>query len=239
MTTNLVNDTRFADLNKVVKSLGAKSAFSALAKPQMALAIVQARADGVIGDDDGAKTYDTYIEGRRGVLAKSQLGAGSEDGGSYKANVSKNTQLLKAAGLTVSGVDFVDVLTRATSIRETLVKADEKVKPTYDAYVDLARAQLKVPTAALDDDAITEVVRKKEAAEKELVDKLIAAYKTARKLQEDFPCQPMADAVAGYADAITEAGGEVPAITKEEKKAAEAMAFLASRGMTVRPLDLV
>jgi hypothetical protein len=119
-------------------------------------------------------------------------------------------------------------------VRESLVKTGDKVKPTYDAYVDLARAQLKSPTAQLDEDTITEVVRKKEAAEKELVDKLVAAYKVARKLQDDFPCQPMETAVAAYADAITEAGGDIPAITKEEKKEAAAMAFLASRGVTVQ-----
>lgn len=235
MTTELVNDTRFADLTKIVKKLGAESANSALAKPKMALSIVQARIDGVIGDDDGAKTYDIYLEGRRATLEKSSsLGAGTEDAGSYKANVSKNTQLLKAGGLIAAGVDFGEVLTQATRVRESLVKIGDKVKPTYDAYVDLARAQLKSPTAQLDEDTITEVVRKKEAAEKELVDKLVAAYKVARKLQDDFPCQPMEAAVAAYADAITEAGGDIPAITKEEKKEAAAMAFLASRGVTVR-----
>ncbi len=230
-TSNLINDTRLADLNKLVKTLGTKSANSALAKPQMALAIVQARADGVIGDDDGAKTYDTYLEGRRSVLAKSTLGAGAEDGGSYKANVSKNTQLLKAAGL--PGIDFPEVLTRSTSLRADLVANDEKVKAPFDAYVDLARAQLKQPGEVLSDDEITGVIRKKEAAEKELVDKLIAAYKTARKLQDDFNVQAMSDVVASYADAITEAGGEVPAVTKEEKEAAKATAFLVSRGFKI------
>jgi hypothetical protein len=235
MTTNLVNDTRFADLTKTVKKLGAESANSALAKPKMALSIVQARIDGVIGDDAGAMTYDIYLEGRRATLEKaSSLGADAEDAGSYKANVSKNTQLLKAGGLIAAGVDFGDVLTQATRVRESLVKAGDKVKPTYDAYVDLARAQLKSPTTQLDEDAIIGIVRKKEAAEKELVDKLVAAYKVARKLQEDFPCQPMETAVAAYADAITEAGGDIPAITKEEKKEAAAMAFLASRGVTVQ-----
>lgn len=233
-TATLANDTRLADLNKAVKKLGAESANSALAKPKMALSIVQARIDGVIGDDDGGKTYDVYLEGRRGVLSKSALGAGSEDaGGSYKANVSKNTQLLKAAGLIVAGIDFGDVLTRATKLREDLIASDEKVKPPYDAYVDLARAQLKTPTVQLGDDAITDIVRKKEAAEKDMIDKLVAAYKTARKLQEDLPTPAMESVVAGYADAIVEAGGEVPPITKEEKKAAEAMAFLASRGMKI------
>jgi hypothetical protein len=235
MTNELVNDTRFADLTKVVKKLGAESANSALAKPKMALSIVQARIDGVIGDDAGAMTYDIYLEGRRATLEKaSSLGVDAEDAGSYKANVSKNTQLLKAGGLIAAGVDFGDVLTQATRVRESLVKAGDKVKPTYDAYVDLARAQLKSPTAQLDEDAISGIVRKKEAAEKELVDKLVAAYKVARKLQEDFPCQPMETAVAAYADAITEAGGDIPAITKEEKKEAAAMAFLASRGVTVQ-----
>lgn len=235
MTNELVNDTRFADLTKAVKKLGAESANSALAKPKMALSIVQARIDGVIGDDSGAMTYDIYLEGRRATLEKaSSLGADAEDAGSYKANVSKNTQLLKAGGLIAAGVDFGEVLTQATRVRESLVKAGDKVKPTYDAYVDLARAQLKSPTAQLDEDAIVGIVRKKEAAEKELVDKLVAAYKVARKLQDDFPCQPMEAAVAAYADAITEAGGDIPAITKEEKKEAAAMAFLASRGVTVR-----
>lgn len=229
----LVNDTRLADTNKLIKKLGAESAHSALAKPKMALAIAQARADGVIGDDDGASTYDTYLEGRRSVLAKSSLGAGAEDGGSYKANVSKNTQIIKAAGLITAGVDFVDVLTRATAIRETLVAASEKVWPTFDTYVKCAREQLKQADTALTDEQITEAARKHEQAEKDLVAKLVDDYKRMYKRAEEFPCDALAQAVASIGEAINEAGGEVPPMTKEEKQEAAAMAFIASRGFSL------
>lgn len=224
-TTELVNDTRLTDLNKTVRALGTQSANSALAKPKMALAIVQARMDGVIDDNAGEATYNTYMEGRRKVLSTSLLGSGAEDGGSQKANVSKNTQLLKAAGLITAGIDFAEVLSRATQIRDDAFKADEKVKPTFEAYVDIARAQLKAPTAALTDDELSVIVRKPAKAEKELVDKLISAYKTARKLQDDFAIPAMAEVCDGYAKAIEEAGGEVPAVGDEEKATAEVMNF--------------
>lgn len=229
MTTDNL-DTRLADTNKLIRKLGSESAHSVLAKPKMALAIAQARVDGIIGDNDGEAVYTVYLEGRKNVLSKSSLGAGEDDSTSFKANVSKNTQIIKAAGL--PGVDFLDTMTKATAERENLVKAGEKVKPMFDAYVDLARAQIKEPTVKLEVDAITGIVRKKEAAEKEIVDKLIAAYKTARKLGDDFPCKPMADVVDAYKKAIEEAGGEVPPVGEEEKKAAEVTAFLAARGMT-------
>ncbi len=237
MTTNLVNDTRLADLTKTVKALGTKSAHSALAKPQMALAVAQARADGVIDDDAGASTYEVYLEGRRSVLGKNQLGAGAEDGGSHKVNVSKNTQIIKAAGLISAGVDFVDVMTRSVALRETLLGSNEKVKPTFDGFVDLARAQLKSPTAALTDDEIISVVRKKEAAAKDLVDKLIDTYKRLYKHNEEFPCQSLEDAIANMATTISEAGGEVPPMTKEEKEAASAMAYMERMGFKVVKAD--
>jgi hypothetical protein len=223
-------DTRLSDTNKLIRKLGSESAHSVLAKPKMALAIAQARVDGIIGDGDGEAMYNVYLEGRKNVLSKSTIGAGEDDSTSLKANVSKNTQIIKAAGL--PGVDFIDTMTKATSERESLAKSGEKVKPMFDAYVDLARAQLKEPTVALSDEAITGIVRKKEAAEKEIVDKLIAAYKNARKLGDEFPCGPMADVVDAYKKAIEEAGGEVPAVTKEEKEAANVTAFLAKHGMT-------
>jgi hypothetical protein len=229
----LTNDQRLAETNKLIRKLGTESAHSALAKPKMALAIAQARADGLITDDAGSSTYDTYLEGRRAVLAKSALGAGNEDGGSYKANVSKNTQIIKAAGLVAAGVDFLDVLARTAAVRENLVKADEKVKAPFDAIVDVARAQLKSPEAALDDDAITGIVRKKEAAEKDLIAKLVDDYKRIYKRAEEFPCQALSDAVANIGDAINEAGGEVPPMTKDEKEAAAAMAFMTKAGFTV------
>jgi hypothetical protein len=231
MTTIENLDTRLAETNKLIRKLGSESAHSVLAKPKMALAIVQARADGILSDTDGQSTYDTYLEGRRNVLGKNPLGAGAEDAGSVKANVSKNTQLLKAAGL--PGVDFPNVLERTTALRSTLLQADEKVKPMYDCYVDVARGQIKEPDAALSDDAIIAVIKKADKAEKELVDKLIAAYKAARKLEEQLPIEAMTSVVDGYKAAIVEAGGEVPPIGDDEKKEAEAIGFMMSKGFTL------
>ncbi len=226
--TNL--DTRLTDTNKAIRKFGVESAGSTLAKPKAALTIADARANGILTDNDGEACYSVYLEGRKTVLSKNNLGAGEDDSTSFKANVSKFTQVIKAAGL--PNVDFVGTMAKATDMRAAQAVAGEKVKPMFDAYVDLARSQLKEPTVALSDDAITSIVRKKEAATKEIVDKLIDAYKRAHKLADEFPCQPMTDVIAAYGKAITEAGGDVPAVTDEEKDAAKVTAFLVGRGMT-------
>lgn len=240
-TSDLTNDKRAADLDKLVRKLGQESASSAVARPKMGLAIARARAEGVIGDDDAAKTYDTYLEGRTAALGKSPLAVGTSDNGSYKANVSKNARIIKAAALATTGVDFVGVLERATTIRADMVanEPDTPVKPTFDAYVDLAREQLKQPEAALTDDTIRSVIRKPEAKEKDLIAKLVDDYKRMSKRAEaaaedgaEAVSDALAPAIEAIAAAIEAAGGEVP-LSKEEQKAAEAMSFLASRGYTL------
>lgn len=234
---NTVNDTRLADTNKLIRKLGTESANSALAKPKMALAIVQARIDGVLTDDDGESTYNTYLEGRRAVLAKSAIGTGAEDGGSLKANISKNTQLLKAAGLVAAGIDFAEVLETATAERDTLAKAGEKVKPAFDAYVDCARAQLKSPEAQLTTDAIIAAVKRAEAAEKDDIAKLCDTYKRLWKQADEMKIPVLSDAAANVAQAISDLGGEVPPMTKEEKEAASAMAFIRKMGFKIEVAD--
>jgi hypothetical protein len=78
---------------------------------------------------------------------------------------------------------------------------------------------MKQPDLALSDEQIAAIVAKPEPREKELIEKIVAAYKTSHKLNNDTggTIPGLEQSVQGLADAIREAGGEVPPVTKEEK----------------------
>jgi len=236
------NDTRLKELTQRIEGLGRDSASSALSKPFMALTIVKARMDGVIGEEDARMTYMTYLKGRMGALKnKKSLGIGagdteSNDANSINANVSKNKSLIVAAGLPTVP-DFHAVLSRAVELRQEIITADDKarVKPAYDVFVDLARKQKKLAEdGPLNDAQIEEEIRKPEKADKSTLDLLTDDYKRMRKRMEDMPdVEKLIDVVALIADAITSLGGELPPVTEEEKKIAKANKILAGIGYKV------
>ena len=236
------NDVRLKELTSKIESLGRDSASSALSKPFMALAVVKARMDGVIGEEDARLTYMTYLKGRMGALKNKKslgLGAGdteSNDANSINANVSKNKSLIVAAGLPTVP-DFHSVLSRAVELRQEIITADDKarVKPAYDVFVDLARKQKKLAEGGpLNDEQIEEEIRKPEKADKTTLDLLTDDYKRMRKRMEDMPdVEKLIDVVALIADAITSLGGELPPVTDEEKKIAKANKILAGIGYKV------
>jgi len=226
------NDTRLRDFNKQLLELGKVSAEGGvLAKPTMALAIVKAATDNIIGEADAEKTYDRYLEGRTSILTNAKklavggIGAGDDiaSANSRKANVSKNLQLIKAAVI-LKGNDttFHDVLTTAAKLREDILTENNKaeVKPVFDVFVDCARAQKK-SEVPLTDDEIRGEIYKPEAAEKSDLDRIIGLYKSARKLAEEIRSTGLDNAVVELIGAITTLGGDVPPVTDAEKEAAK------------------
>lgn len=228
MTTTSNIAPMLNDLNSQLRELGRDSVASALAKPRMALAITRAAADGIIGEDDAAATYEQYLQGRQYAISRNAMAQGDEDKGSVKANVSKNMQLIKLGLL--PKVDGPALLDRVTDLRTSMVGGDVKLKPTFDCFVDAARAQLAQPNEELTDEQIEGIVRKPEPKNKDIIDKLIEDYKRLNKRHDELPSPGVEAAIRGIADAIKECGGELPPLTKEEKKAADAIAYLKSVG---------
>ncbi len=218
-----------AEFDRLLAKLGAESVNTA--RPKLAIAIVQAAFNGAIDEDDVEEKYDLYLSGREKAQAKTLLAAGVDDGNGKKANVSKCKQLCKL-GLMPS-VDGPALIDRAVTLRGNMVGGDDKIEAPFDAFVKVARAQLNKPDADLTDEEVMGCIRKTVAAEKDAMAKLVAAYKAAHKLAETVPMPETQEAVAVYGRAIVEAGGDVPAMTKEEKEMAAFMAKARDLGVKV------
>lgn len=235
------NDKRSKILVDDLKKLGALEAGGAVAKPKMAMTIVRARIEGVIGDkpEDGAATFKAYLAGRSNAATKSltaQESAPNEK--SIKANVSKNTQLLKAASLISAGIDFSEVLDRCAELRSELISTGNPCKPAFDAFVECARKQIKSPKEQIGDDVITtcSLVAVSNTDEKDNIAKLSEDYKRMwkRAEEEGFADNPhMATILAAIQDALVYEGGTVPAMTEDEKEAEKAVKKLEALGFKV------
>lgn len=155
------NDTRFDDFMSDVRQFGRNAAEGKDALPMLAARVVAAANDGVIdldkdkhgdGVDDAAFLYAEYSksEAKKSVHEMT-------DGGK-KANVSKLRQIIKFGGMTTC--DPVDVFNRTVIKRKKMVAADQKVKPAYASYVDVARAQLDLDRDMSDDEIAATITRK-------------------------------------------------------------------------------
>ena len=177
----LVNDTRHDDFIKVVKEFGRDSATGKDALPGLAIAFTRAVYDGYLdpakdknGEDAATRTFKVYsaAEGKKAFHDRSE--------GSQKAQISKFRQLQNAAAN--PKYDFVDVLNRAVTIRQTAIDDGLDVKSPFPAYVDVAREQLKIDDE-LDDAVIFATVTKSEVT-KEVT--LEGQLKKAAKILEDI-----------------------------------------------------
>jgi ElaB/YqjD/DUF883 family membrane-anchored ribosome-binding protein len=172
----IVNDNRRADFMKQVGALGRESALGKDSLPKLAHAVVKASADGVIdadekndkGDDIATVIYENYArnESNKAIHEHSKSGV--------KANASKLRQLIKMGAMTT--VDAVEIMQAAFEAREAAIADDVKVKSAYPYYVDVARKQLETDKP-LTSAELAEIVRKPEAAPKELETELKAILK--------------------------------------------------------------
>lgn len=250
--SNLVNsgqnDTRFDDAMKRAKRWGSESVKSALSKPNLGMDLVTGVAEGYIETlEQMEQHFEVYRSARAAETAKHVIAQGlNEDNEkSINAQRSKQKQLFDAAKLPVflEQVDGVTVNTAPDMIHKTIERRKAafdggvKVKPSYDCMVDVARAQLASPTVKLDDDTIDKIVAKPEKKDAELVDKLRDEYKRVYNLAEKMgdamlDCEHIEAARESIADAIRALDGEVPSMSKAQKKDDEMVGFLMSKGMS-------
>lgn len=231
MTTATMGDNSgpsIEALDKLMGKLGAESVN--IARPKLGIALVRAAADGLIDEDDVEARYDAYLAGRERAQSKTLLGAGVEDGNGKKANVSKCRQLVRMAML--PGIDGPSLIDRTVTLRGNMLSGDAKIEAPFDAFVKVARAQIAKPEEELTDDELAACIRKAEAKDKTLIDKLVNAYKSTYKLNEEAQLPGTASALQGIADAIVEAGGEIPPMTKAEKEQAAFMAKAKAMGFS-------
>lgn len=240
--TNLSNVTPIETILAAVRKLGHAEGVGAMSRSKLALLCAERAREGAIDERNVPEIYAEYLTGvNSSALVKGQPRAdASLADASTRVQESKLRQIVKLGQLPLLSDDFdtaAMLLKHATEIAATLRGNEDgaKVKSPYDAMVDVARAQLEKPETKLTDAELTAIVSKPEKKQKDEIEKLAAAYKAAHKLHSDLKLPGTEAAVQAYRDAILEAGGDVPPMTKEEKEAAAAMAFLAKRGMVASP----
>ena len=228
----LANDTRFEDTLKRARALGAESVKGEASKPNHALELVRGIADDVLDTQDKIdEHFDVYMDSRSKAVAKNPLLQGNP--GSDKAQRSKQKQIAEMAKL--PAIDAVELLAEVNDRRAALIAGEEKVKPSYDAYVDVARAQLKQPLEQITGDAIDAIIKKAEPKEKDMLAKLVEEFKRIYKLNDKMAedmldCTYIEQALASIGDAITALDGDIPSMTKASKKEEEMIGFLMSKG---------
>lgn len=228
----LVNDTRFEDLIKRARALGTESVKGEASKPNHALELVRGIADDVLDTQDKIdEHFDVYMDSRTKAVAKNPLLQGNS--GSDKAQRSKQKQIAEMAKL--PAIDAVELLAEVNDRRAALIAGEVKVKPAYDSYVDVARAQLKQPLEQITGDALDAIIKKAEAKEKDTLAKLAEEYKRVYRLNEKMAedmldCTYIEQAVSAIGDAIAALDGDIPAMTKASKKEDEIIGFLMSKG---------
>ena len=214
--TNATNAKTIADTFKALDKLAVADANGALCKPKVGLTLALDARDGAITPDDAEVLYDRYKEKRRAELAKNNRLADDKPDSKQgrAANISKNVQLITCAIL--PNVDGVTTLENMLDARLEMSGSDA-VWPAFESMVIAARAQLKSPDVQLTMDELRSLCVKPDAKEKDIIQKLIDDYKRMTKRHDEFPCAAIEAAVHAIGDAIQEAGGELPPMTKEEK----------------------
>ena len=161
---HLKNDKRFSDAMKAIRKFGEESALGKDSLPKLAQYVVRLAADGVIdtetknakGDDAATMIYEAYVKAESSKAIHEHTGT--------KANVSKLRQLIKLGNLTT--VDAVELMQDALEARDAMMADDNKVKPAYPFYIEVARAQLEAPQKRLERKVLERMVCKEEQKEK-------------------------------------------------------------------------
>ena len=212
---------------KEIVAFGAAYGAGQNSRPSMAVRAVEAAAKVTTITPDSAEVLWTKFQ----QAAAKKRGLEYKQEGSFKVQVSKFRQFLALGAL--PSIDPVDVIERTVYvIRELANQADSPLKGSaYDHMVNIARAQLKTPETALTNDQIKAELLPEEVEEKTPLDKLLDTYKKVTKLHDVFGKSPdvliaIEDAIENLQNAITKAGGEVPADKKTKEEGAKVAALL-------------
>ena len=196
--------------------LGRAEATGMGSRRDAAIALTIGAFEGVLAEGDAEVCYDTYVTAMGKVASKKHI-ATSDASNSRTAQISKFRTFIKL-GMLPEPIDGPDIMTRAIDACEQVVASEGKVLSPFEALRTVAATQLKTPDVALTDEQITAAVSKADPKAKDDIEKLVAQYKALRRLEETIPLAGVTRAIEDIAEAITEAGGEVPAITKAEKE---------------------
>ena len=216
-----------ADLKKDIRKFGSSEALGSAMRPIAAKTLVEAAYDGLAKEGDAEELYAEYQAGMTAVGRKNPLTVGDA---SEKVQISKFRQFIKVGML--PGVDARELMRRTSDAINAHKTAGAKINIPFDCLLNAARKQIASPDTDLTDAEIDACVLKAEAAKKEEIDKLIDLYKKSVKLEETLKAPSLHSATLALKDAITEAGGEVPPMTKEEKEKAAFLAQAAKFGMS-------
>jgi hypothetical protein len=226
-----------AKLEKELGKFGGAFGKGQNSRPSAALICVDAASRcSDVGPDDAADLYGKFAQ----AAAKSQ-GLEYAVSASAKVQVSKLKRFLMLGAL--PAIDGVDVMNRATDVITSLSRrAENPMKGSaYDNMVLVARRQIEQPTVELTDEDIegilTETPDEKSALDL-VIDLYKKSYRLAEKLVEDHGVEPKMTeatnrATAELAQQISDLGGDLPAMTKDEKALEKAQGTIKKLGGTV------
>lgn len=236
---NLPNiETHISALKTQLAKLGAAEGKGDSSRPAAAIALTAAAREGYIDEDDAADMFASYVNAKAKIAAHNPLVTASgydSEQKSAKQQVSKFRQLIKLGAL--PNVDGPELLDRTAKLAKDLTATGTKCHPMFDAMLNVARKQIETPNDTLTDEQITAVVAKAEPRTKSELDKLIDVYKRTVNLADTIASPSLDAAVAAMADAITEAGGEVPPTSKEDKELAAFMLQAKKLGLKLAPAE--
>lgn len=190
-----------------------------------------------VGADDADKLYTMFAKG----VAQMQ-GIEYAASASHKVQVSKMKRFLMLGQL--PAIDGVHVMNETCdAIVDLSRRAESPLRGSaYDNMVKVARRQIEQPTVELGRDQIVEILSEAPDEKTEL-DKVVDAYKKVygvneKLIEAGLDHQGMDDALEDIAQQIADMGGEIPAMTKEERAVAKAQATLAKHGQAPVPFKV-
>jgi hypothetical protein len=154
----------FEDKNaffRAARALGAAEAEGALKRPEFMVSTAIATEAGVIGTADAGEAWQAFAANKKRqeklgdlVVSTDPGDKVSKSGKATNVRVSELRQIILAASKTRGNVGFSDTLTEARAIIVQAKRAGDYKGNTQDAFVSIARAQLKVEDRPLTDEEI-------------------------------------------------------------------------------------
>jgi len=151
----------FQDKNEFLRSaraLGASEADAYLKRPEFIQQTAVATVDGVISTADAHDVWDAFDNNKKRNEKFGEVVVKSDK--ARKVRVSEINTVIKAAAMPMNGsnVRFPDVLNDARKVIVQAAKAGDYKGNTQDAFIKIARAQLKVEDRPLTDDEIYQAI---------------------------------------------------------------------------------
>jgi hypothetical protein len=197
----------FEDKNAVlraVRSFGTTEAKGALQRPALLIAVARASEEGHIGTDDAVPIWSAFEKAKQGQLGPQDVVDSDpitkqvvgKDGSSKAKNVrhSEVRQVIAAGAVRYGNRGFADVLADARKLIVAAKQRGDYKGNTQDAFIAIARAQLKTEGRELTDDEIEAAFmpapKQKDRRELDELKKVAKALETILKGTEPTDTSP-------------------------------------------------